>query len=61
MELTKSSSPVLLCTDIREAMLRLESAQRLAPDGVRCHLENIANQRAVLLASLDPDPKSTRS
>lgn len=41
-------------------MLRLSEAQRLAPDGVKCHLENIAHQLAYLLASLDPDPRSVR-
>jgi hypothetical protein len=37
-----------------------DRSKTFAPDGVRCHLENIANQLAVLLASLDPDPKSAQ-
>jgi hypothetical protein len=60
MEDVTLPKPLPLRVALTETRVRLEAAKHLAPDGVKCHIENIAHQLAVLKASLDPDPKSTR-
>jgi hypothetical protein len=60
MDYLPPPKPLPLRVALKDARVHLEAARHLAPDGVKRHIENIAHQLAVLLASLDPDPKSTR-
>jgi hypothetical protein len=57
MEPAKQPSYLLLCAALREARIQLQAAQHLAPEGINCHVENIANQLAVLIATIAPDPR----